>query len=40
MDQVDHTLHRLALALEERDRRIAELEAERATISGTAHSSE
>lgn len=40
MDQVDHTLRRLALALEERDRRIAELEAERATISGAAHSSE
>ena len=40
VDQVDLTLHRLALALEERDRRIAELEAERATISGAAHYSE
>ena len=40
MDQVDQTLHRLAVALGERDRRIAELEAARPTISDTAPVSE
>lgn len=40
MDQVDQTLHRMAVALDERDRRIAELESVRRTISDTAPDSE
>ncbi len=40
MDQVDHTLRRLAAALEERDRRIRELESAAPTISGAGPVSE
>lgn len=40
MDQVDQTLDALALALAERDRRIAELESRTATISDTGADSE
>ena len=40
MDQVDHTLRRLEVALQDRDRRIAELEGGRTTISDTADDSE